>query len=107
MDKQLQDKLRFFKLDLLSFLHVLATSDFIALELNEISASTHTSEADLRGVISTLRRMKINGASLILPAGRDESGRLRWKIDESVVSKKELAKFLEDEILGKQGISRS
>jgi hypothetical protein len=101
MDKQLQEKLRLLKLDLLSFLHALAVTDAIALELNEISDSTSTAEADLKGLISTLRRMKFNEESLIVPAGRDSDGRLRWKINEKIVNKRELAMFLEEEILGK------
>lgn len=102
MNKQLQDKLSLLKIDLLSFLYTLATTDSIALELNEISDSTSTAEPDLIGIISTLRRMKFNDESLIAPAGRDSDGRLRWKINETIVSKKELAQFLEEEILGKE-----
>lgn len=104
MDKSLQEKLRLLKLDLLSFLHVLAVSEAVALELNEISTSTSTTETDLKGIISTLRRMKFNDESIIVPAGRDQDGRLRWKINRQVVDKNELAKFLEEEILGKENI---
>ena len=100
MDKILQEKLRLLKLDLLSVLHTLSVSDSIALELNEISDSTSTPESDLKGQLSTLRRMKFNDESLIVPAGRDNDGRLRWKINETVVGKRELALFLEKEILG-------
>ncbi|OGH14022.1 MAG: hypothetical protein A3H50_00985 [Candidatus Levybacteria bacterium RIFCSPLOWO2_02_FULL_37_10] len=102
MDKLLQEKLRLLKVDVLSILHILAVTDSIALELNEISDSTSTSESDLRGIISTLRRMKVGEESFITPAGRDSDGRLRWKINEAIVSKKELAIFLEEEILGKE-----
>lgn len=101
MDKALKDKLRLYKLDLLSFLHTLAVSDSVAMELSEISDSTSTAEADLKGIIGTLRRLRFDGETIILPAGRDEAGRLRWRINEVVVNKSELAKFLEIEILGK------
>jgi len=104
MDKQLQDKLRNLKIDLLSFLNVLAVSDSVALDIGEISFSTSTPENNLRGVVGTLRRLEFSGESIIIPAGRDKDGRLRWKINETVVSKTELAKFLEEEILGKEGI---
>lgn len=100
----MQDKLRLLKVDLLSFLHALSVTEAIALELTEISNSTSTSESDLKGQISTLRRMKFNEEPLIVPAGRDNEGRLRWKINETVVSKNVLAKFLEEEILGKEGL---
>lgn len=100
IDKQLTDRLRLFKLDVLSFLHTLAVSDSIAMELSEISNSTSTAEVDLKGIIGTLRRIKFNGDSIIVPAGKDDAGRLRWKINEVVVNKKELANFLENEILG-------
>lgn len=100
MDSQLQDKLRMMKLDVLYTLHTLSTTESIALDLEEISDSTQTAEADLRGIISTLRRTKDDEKILILPAGRDDKGRLRWKINEDVVSKSVLAKFLEEEILG-------
>lgn len=105
MDKQLQNKLRLLKVDVLTVLHSLAMTDSIALKLDEISDSTNTAEVDLKGIISTLRRMKIENESLLQPAGRDASGRLRWKINETVVSKSELAKFLEEEILGKEGLT--
>ncbi len=105
MNKVLKDKLRLLKVDLLRFLLTLSLSKSISLDLNEISQSTNTSESVLSGIIGTLRRLKIDGESIIQPAGRDENGRLRWQIDESVVSKKELAEFLENEILGKEGLS--
>src|SRR3972149_9798852 len=107
MDKQLQEKLRLLKLDLLYFLNVLSVSESFAPDLEEISQSTNTPESDLRGVISTLRRMKFHDEPLIVAAGRDNDGRLRWKINEKVVNKNELAKFLEEEILGKEGIKIS
>lgn len=106
MDLNLKNKLRQFRTDVLRFLLVLASTDSIALELDEISDSTSTPEPDLRGIIATLRRMKIgNDESLILPAGRDDRGRLRWQINESAVDKNELAKFLENEILGKEKLT--
>lgn len=101
MDKQFEERLRMLKVDMLHFLHTLAVSDSIAMELSEISNSTSTAEVDLKGIIGTLRRMKFNDDSIIVPAGKDDAGRLRWKINERVVGKKELAKFLEEEILGK------
>jgi hypothetical protein len=104
MNQQLEEKLRLLKLDLLTLLHTLAVSDSIAMELNEISDSTNTAELELKGSISTLRRMKVGAETFIVPAGRDANGRLRWKINEKIVNKNELAKFLEDEILGKENI---
>ena len=101
MNKQLEDKLRFLKVDLLSFLHALAVTDAVALELDEISNSTSTAESELKGQISTLRRMKFLDETIIVPAGRDTDGRLRWKINEKLVNKRELALFIESEILGK------
>lgn len=101
MDKQLENKLRLLKLDVLTFLHALSSSDAVALDLEEISTSTTTAESNLKGIISTLLRMKIGEEAIIQPAGRDQKGRLRWKINESVVEKNTLANFLEKEILGK------
>ena len=100
MDKALKDKLRLLKLDSLSLLHVLSVSDSVALELKQISDSTNTSEPDLKGIISSIRRLKIDDESWIVPAGRDNEGRLRWQINQAIIDKKELAKFLEEEILG-------
>ncbi len=100
MDKELKDKLRLFKIDVLNILHVLAVSEAIAVELDKISTSTSTAESDLKGIISTLRRIKYKDESLIQPAGRDIDGRLRWQINQNVVDKNELAIFLEKEILG-------
>jgi hypothetical protein len=77
------------------------------LELKEISQSTNTAEANLSRIISTLRRVKVGNEILIIPAGRDAAGRLRWKINEQAVNKRELAMFLEKEILGKEAIKIS
>jgi hypothetical protein len=104
LEPQLQEKLRLLKIDVLSFLNTLAVSTSVALDLENISSSTSTSEPELKGIIGTLRRMKINDMSLILPAGRDSSGRLRWQLNQKLVNKKELAEFLEKEILGKAGL---
>lgn len=104
MNKQLEERLRLLKIDLLTLLHTLAVTDSIALELNEISNSTSTPEPELKGSISALRRMKIGDETLIVPCGRDDNGRLRWQINEKIVNKKELAKFLEEEILGKENL---
>jgi|GEM_PF-3736652 len=102
MEEELKDKLRLLKLDVLYFLHTLATTKSLAVDLKGISGSTGTAESDLRGVISTLRRMKYKETSLIRPAGRDDRGRLRWQINTSVVDKEKLGIFLEEEVLGKQ-----
>lgn len=104
MDEQLKGKLRFFKINLLYILHTLAITDSIALEQSEISDSTSTPESELKGSISVLRRVKINEQSLLMPAGRNDDGKLRWRLNEQVVSKNELAKFLEEEILGKEDL---
>jgi hypothetical protein len=101
MNRQFENKLRLLKLDLLVILHTLAVTGSIAMELSEISDSTSTSEPELKGSISSIRRIKIGEENIIIPAGRDKDGRIRWQINEKVVNKKELAKFLEDEILGK------
>lgn len=104
ISEELKNQLRYLKLEILSFLLTLATTDRIALDLSELSTSTSTAEPNLKGIIGTLRRMKVkDGKPLIQPAGRDSQGRLTWKIDETVVSKKDLANFLENEILGKGG----
>lgn len=104
MNEELKNKFRLLKVDVLRTLLILCTSESFALELDEISQSTSTSEADLRGIISALRRLKIVGKPIILPAGRDSDGRLRWKIDETVIDKNELGKLLEEEILGKDNL---
>lgn len=105
MDDKFKEKLRGLKVDVLRFLLVLCVTKSFALELDEISKSTSTSEPELRGVLGTIRRLKINGKSMIIPAGRDSDGRYRWRIDESVVNKNDLAKFLENEVLGKDSLS--
>lgn len=104
MKSEIQNKLRLMKLDLLSFLHTLSITSSVALDIEEISNSTGTAEANMGGIVGTLRRMKIDEDYIIIPAGRDFKGRLRWKINESVINKDELAKFLESEILGKENI---
>lgn len=102
MNKQLEDKLRLLKVDLLSFLHALAVTDAVSLDYKELSTATSTAEPDeLKGKIGTLRRMKFDDETLIVPAGRDNDGRLRWKINEKLVNKRDLALFIEGEIFGK------
>lgn len=106
MNEDLKERLRHFKIDLLRLLQLLCVIDSVALDLEEISFSTNTAETDLRGVISALRRTKVEGKPLIQIAGRDDKGRYRWRINEGVVKKEELAKFLEEEILGKESIKK-
>lgn len=105
MSDEFRNKLRLLKVEVLRLLLVLCTSKSFALEIEEMSTSTSTSEPELKGIVSTLRRIKLNEKSLILPAGRDSDGRLRWKIDESIIDKNEIADFLTNEILGKDSIT--
>ena len=100
MDDYIKEKLRKYKLDVLGVLHTLCVVPSVALETEEISKSTGTAETDLRGILSTIRRLKISGEPLIQPAGRDVDGKLRWRINQKAISKDELANFLEDEIIG-------
>lgn len=105
MTEEFKNKLRLLKVDVLRLLLILCTSKSFALEVDEMSKSTSTSEPELKGIVSTLRRIKISDKPIILPAGRDIDGRLRWKIDEASIDKKELAEFLTNEILGKDSIT--
>jgi hypothetical protein len=107
MDKALKDKLMHYKVSVLRFLLLLATTDSFSLELTEISQSTGTAEEDLKGPISVLRRTKNKGKPLIKVSGKDEKGRYLWRINPEAVDKKELADFLTNEILGKDGLSFS
>lgn len=104
MDEKLKNKLREFRINILTFLHTLATTDSIALDERQISDSTGTANEDILGIVITLRRIKVNGESIIQKAGRDNEGRYRWRINEPAISKKELSEFLEKEILGKEGL---
>lgn len=96
MNKQIEDKLRLLKVDLLRILYVLAITDSLAVELNEISDSTSTAESELKGSISALRRIKFDNETLVVPAGRDDDGRIRWQINKKIVDKKELVEFLNE-----------
>lgn len=102
IDYQLAKTLRRYSLDVLNILHLLTTTKSFALETQEISQSTSTAESNLKGIITTLQRLKINDDSIVVPAGRDSDGRLRWRINEQIINKNDLAKFLEDEIFGKE-----
>lgn len=95
-------QIRLFKLDLIRFLNILAITEAIALDVEEISNSTSTAEVNLKGIIGALRRIRIGDSPIILPAGRDEKGRLRWALNKSVIDKQKLARFLENEILGRE-----
>lgn len=106
MKKEIFNKLRYLKVEILNLLLTLSTSEFIALDLKNISNSTSTAEVDLRGIISSVRRLKFNGdETLIMPAGRDSDGRLRWKINTNIINKEELADFLINEIGTKEKIT--
>jgi hypothetical protein len=53
----------------------------------------------LGGVFSSLSRQKIAGKPLLVPFGRDSSGRgLRWKLNTKLISISELKKIV-DELL--------
>lgn len=102
---EFEQQLRYFKIDLLRFLHILSITAEVALEVEEISDSTSTAEANLKGIIGSIRRFRIGDSPVILPAGRDDKGRLRWALNKSVVDKKRLAQFLENEILGRDEVT--
>ena len=96
MDSDIEYLIRKLKLDMLSFLYILASTKAVALDVDEISRSIKNNQnADLRGIIGTLRRLRIDNQTFIIPAGRDSKGRLRWQINESLVSKNELSKLIE------------
>jgi len=54
----------------------------------------------LGAIFSSLSRRNIGTGHLILPWGRDEKGKLRWKLNTDIISKVRLEKILK-ELLGK------
>lgn len=50
----------------------------------------------LGGVFSSLARQRIDGQFLVLPYGQGEGRGLRWKLNERVVTRKNLKSIVEE-----------
>lgn len=50
----------------------------------------------LGGIFSSLTRRKIGNECLIFPWGKDENGRLRWKLNTKIISQERLEKILKE-----------
>lgn len=106
LDKIIQDKIRK-KADQrqLLVLRVIANSTDEIVYVSKmkdplygvISNSNSTAEQTMGGVLSSVLTMRGKEGPLLLAMGKDEYG-VRWKLNESVISKNEL-KELVDELL--------
>lgn len=95
--RTIEEKIRYLSLNQLRVLFLLAKS-----ERGMIPSVKSTSKIGLRGkslgaIFSSLIRHKFFGQSLIIPWGKDESGRgLRFKLNEKLISKERLLQITKE-----------
>lgn len=97
----IEDKLRRASLNQLQAFFVFIKSPETVVTTSDISDSTSTADQSLGGIISGLSRFKTKEGSLIIPAGRLRDRRLRWRLNEKVITKEKLSELL-DEIFGEE-----
>lgn len=98
--KNIKEKLGRATLEQLNALRVFTLYSPPVVTIKTVSDCTSTADTSLGGVISSLSRLNVDGKSLIVPAGRDREEGMRWRLNEEVISREDLATQLES-VLGK------
>lgn len=94
MKDNAEELIRKLNLVQLGVLKVIANSSEGVSTNTEIGDTTGTATYRLGAIITPLRRYKVDGESLILPAGRDVDEGTRWQLNEKVIKKDELKRLL-------------
>lgn len=105
--EELENKFRNTTLRQLEALLLFASSPSVVVTTSEISQSTSTVDPQaLAGLVSSLAKIKTSKGPLLLKIGRTSEEGSRWRINEQVISRKELSEILEKYALEKNGIER-
>lgn len=86
MNSDVETVIRSLELPQLNVLQILVNARNGVSSNQEISSTTFTATATLGALLTPLRRRKINGESLIIPAGKDPDKGTRWQINEKLIS---------------------
>lgn len=105
---EIDQKLQNATLKQLQALLLFAATSEIVVTSEWISKSTSTSEPKaLAGLVSSLAKIKTSKGPLLLRIGRIPGEGTRWRLNEDVISKKELNEVLEKYYLDKSGLKWS
>lgn len=94
MKSEVESLIRSLEVPQLEVLLLLANSENGVSSNHEIASTTYTASATLGALLTPLRRRKINGETLIIPAGIDPGMGTRWQINEKLISIEELRELL-------------
>lgn len=94
MNSEVETVIRSLELPQLEVLQILANARNGVSSNQEISSTTQTASTILGSLLTPLRRRKINGQTLIIPAGKDPDKGTRWQINEKLVSIDDLRELL-------------
>lgn len=102
---EIDQKLQNATLRQLQALLLFASTAEIVVTSEDISKSTSTAEPKaLAGLVSSLAKIKTSKGQLLLRIGRIPGEGTRWRLNEEVISKKELNNLLEKYYLSKSGL---
>ena len=102
---EIDQKLQNATLKQLQALLLFATTKEIVVNSDDISKSTSTAEPKaLAGLVSSLAKIITSKGSLLLRIGRIPNEGTRWRLNEEVISQKELSELLEKYYLDKSGL---
>lgn len=94
---QIEEKIRYLSPRQLRVLFLLAKSEKGIISSVSSSKKIGKEGKGLGAVFSSLIRHKFEGQSLIIPWGKDESGRgLRWRLNEKLISKERLLEITKE-----------
>lgn len=92
-----EEKIRYLSPSQLRVLFLLAKSEKGIIASIPSSGKIGKKGKSLGAVFSSLIRHKFNGQSIIIPWGKDESGRgLRFKLNEKLISKNKLLEIVKE-----------
>lgn len=94
MNPEVETLIRSLEIPQLQVLMILANSKNGVSSNHEISTTTSTASATLGALLTPLRRRRVNGETLILPAGVDPDKGTRWQINEKLISIEDLKVLL-------------
>lgn len=92
--EEIEKRLRKMTIPQLEALKMIAESELGISTTKEIGDTTSTASYRLGAIITSLLKVKTNKGSLLLPAGRDPDGGMRWQLNEEVISREGLKRIL-------------
>jgi hypothetical protein len=95
--RNIENKVRRLSRDQLRALLVFSNAPNGVVDSGVMSKKLGINGKPLGGLFSSLSRQRLNGQNLIIPLGRQESGRgLRWRLNKEVVETDQLRNLIEE-----------